>query len=238
MRSIATIFWALATVAPAAQADCAAQSGAPRPRLVELYTSEGCSSCPPADDWLRQAPREANLAALEFHVDYWDSLGWRDRFADARYTARQQQQANRDGGSGVYTPQIVLDGHSWSAWYRGGATPAPVNGTAAMQLTVTSTPKLHVRIDTTLDGPADAGAFRNYVAVTEDGLSTQVQAGENRGSLLRHDHVVRAFAGPLPLAAAVDMGVPADLDASHATVVAFVQRASDGAIAQVLACKL
>jgi len=238
MKRRALILTCLAALAaPAAAADCSAASGMPRPRLVELYTSDGCSSCPPADDWLRRLPAAAT-AALEFHVDYWDSLGRRDRFADARYTRRQEEQARRERGSGIYTPQVVLDGRSWPGWYRGGEPPAVAPAAASMRVGVTGDAALHVRLDTTFDQAAQGAEFRNYIAVTEDGLATQVRAGENRGALLRHDHVVRAFAGPLPLDGAVaDVRLPEDADRSHATLVAFAQRA-DGAIAQVVSCRL
>jgi hypothetical protein len=237
MRSLSIVLPALIVGVPAFAGECVAARDAPRPHLVELYTSEGCSSCPPADAWLRRAPREADAAALEFHVDYWDSLGWRDRFADPRFTRRQEAQAARDGGNGVYTPQVVLDGHSWSGWSRSG-WPATAPATpAAMRLAVSGGPTLHVRIDTTIED-ADAAAFRNYVAVTEDGLASDVRAGENRGSVLRHDHVVRAFAGPLPLSAETEIALPKDVDRAHAAVVAFAQRASDGAVARVLTCSL
>lgn len=225
-------------VATSASAECTAQGASTRPRLVELYTSEGCSSCPPADEWLRHLPAEANLAALEFHVDYWDSLGWRDRFADPRYSTRQLHQARRDGGTGAFTPQVVLDGRNWPGWHRSEGRAQAATSLAAMRMMIAPGPALHVSVETTMEHPADAGAFRNYVAITEDGLASQVRAGENRGALLRHDHVVRAFAGPLPLTAEADIKLPKDLDTAHATVVAFVQRESDGAVAQVLSCKL
>jgi hypothetical protein len=237
MRTTPILILMLATLATPALADCVAQTGAPRPRLVELYTSEGCSSCPPADAWLRGIPAGTNLAPLEFHVDYWDSLGWRDRFADPRYTQRQQQQAARDGGSGVYTPQVVLDGRSWSGWYRGTASAATATGGASMRAEVTAGTPLRVHLATTFDASADAAAYRNYVAVTENGLSSDVRAGENSGVLLRHDHVVRAFAGPLALDAETSLALPADLDRSRARLVAFAQR-GDGAVAQVLECAL
>ncbi len=225
-------------VATSASAECTAQGAAARSRLVELYTSEGCSSCPPADEWLRQLPAEANLTALEFHVDYWDSLGWHDRFADPRFSGRQQRQAVRDGATGVFTPQVVLDGRNWSGWHRSRGRAEAATSTAAMRMTITPGPALHVSVDTAMDHPADAGGFRNYLAITEDGLVSQVRAGENRGAVLRHDHVVRAFAGPLPLTGEVDIKLPKDLDTTHVSVVAFVQRESDGAVAQVLSCKL
>jgi hypothetical protein len=238
MRINALPLLLLPLLVASARAECSVHSAASRPRLVELYTSEGCSSCPPADAWLRRLPEQGGLTALEFHVDYWNSLGWRDRFSDPRYTARQEQQARRDGGSGVYTPQVVLDGHSWSGWYRAGKLPSEAAGLAAMRLTVTPGTPLHVRVVTTFERDADAAGFRNYVAVTENGLTSDVRAGENRGSQLRHDHVVRAFAGPLRLADETDITVPGDVDAAHAQVVAFAQRASDGAVAQVLQCGL
>jgi hypothetical protein len=239
LRTLSLLFLALFGAAPAAAADCVAVRGAPRPRLVELYTSEGCSSCPPADEWLRRAPQSANVAALAFHVDYWDSLGWRDRFANPRFTRRQEEQSARDGGSGVYTPQIVLDGRSWSGWHRSGWPASTAPASATMRLAVSVGPALHVRVDTRMDPPDDAAAFRNFVAVTEDGLASDVRAGENRGAVLRHDHVVRAFVGPLPLSdGEADIALPKDVDRTHAILVAFAQRSSDGAIAQVLTCAM
>jgi hypothetical protein len=217
----------LLTAASGVHAQCTAERTAPRPHLVELYTS----------------------VALAYHVDYWDYLGWRDRFADARYSQRQQAQAGRDGSGSVYTPQIVLDGHAWSGWYRAGSRSAlgsPPGGEAAgMRLSasadgpVLAGAPLRVRMDTTFARAADAADYRNYVALSEDGLSNQVRAGENRGALLRHDHVVRAFAGPLPIAGAeTRIALPADVDIAHASLVAFAQRASDGAIAQAVALPL
>jgi hypothetical protein len=228
----------LAAMAPLARADCTTHDAAKRPRLVELYTSEGCSSCPPADAWLRRIPHQGDLAALEFHVDYWDSLGWSDRFAESRFSRRQQRQARIDGGSGVFTPQVVLDGRNWPGWYRSSLPTTQADGLASMQLSVDSGRPLHVRLTTTFERPTDATGFENYVAVTEDNLASNVRAGENRGELLRHDHVVRAFAGPLPLVATTDLVLPDDLDAAHAHLVAFSQRPGDGAVAQVLDCAL
>jgi len=177
----------------------------------------------------------ADAVALEFHVDYWDSLGWRDRFADARYTVRQQALAARAGSSTVYTPEVALDGHEWRDWYRGGSLPSSASSAATMKLTVEPGTPLHVHVDTTLANPAATSAYGNYVALIEDGLSSQVRAGENRGEMLRHDHVVRAFVGPLPLAGGdAEVPVPADIDLTHAALVAFAQRTRDGDVAQVV----
>jgi len=230
MRKLLAIVVAM-FLSPAAQADCTAQSAAARPHLIELYSSEGCSSCPPAEAWLRSVPNDAHAVALEFHVDYWDALGWRDRFASARYTARQQAFAARSGGAGVYTPEVVLDGREWRDWYRHPEVPL-ASGKATMKLSVDPGTPLRVHVDTTLAVATDV-AYENYVALIEDGLSSQVRAGENRGTLLRHDHVVRAFVGPLARADA-ELPLPRDVDWSHAAVVAFAQRARDGDVAQVV----
>jgi hypothetical protein len=238
-KLLATFTGLLSCAASPAYADCSAQSGALRPHLVELYTSEGCSSCPPADKWLRGLS-STDAVALAFHVDYWDALGWRDHFADPRYSARQQAQARRDAGASVYTPQVVLDGHSWSNWYRGAALAALPNAAATMKIAMTgSAPNLRVHVDVTPTEGTALADYRSYVALTEDGLSSNVRAGENRGVLLRHDHVVRAFAGPLDLTQAdAEIAIAADVNVAHAALIAFAQRAGDGAVAQVVTLPL
>lgn len=232
---IAAIFAMTST----AHAACSIDSAPTRPHVVELYSSEGCSSCPPADTWLRTLRLGANVVPLEFHVDYWDSLGWRDRFADARYSARQNEQARRDGSASVYTPQVVLDGRSWSGWYRGGHLTPPEPAALALHLRVEPREKLHVDLDASDISTKRPDALHTYVALIEDGLVTQVRAGENRGARLTHDHVVRAFSGPLPLVhATVDLAVPSDGDLGNSTIVAFAQDARDGSFAQVVALPL
>ncbi|MGH8121408.1 MAG: DUF1223 domain-containing protein [Rudaea sp.] len=229
----------LVALSPFTSAQCVVESAPTRPHLVELYSSEGCSSCPPAEQWLRTLHDGADVVALEFHVDYWDGLGWRDRFASARYTQRQRSIAARDGSTTVYTPQVVLDGRSWACWYRGGRLTPPASAALSMKLVVQTGAKLHVRVDTQAVGGSDDAGYRNYIALVEDGLASQVRAGENRGVTLRHDHVVRAFAGPLPLARAqADLMIPGDVDLAHASLIAFAQNPLDGAIAQVASLPL
>lgn len=98
-----------------AAAPCRAESGATLTPLIELYTSEGCSSCPPADRWLAGLP-PGKAVPLALHVDYWDYIGWRDRFADARFSVRQREAVRRGGGRTVYTPQVLLDGRDFRGW--------------------------------------------------------------------------------------------------------------------------
>ncbi|HEY0232330.1 MAG TPA: DUF1223 domain-containing protein [Dokdonella sp.] len=215
-----------------AHADCAASSTATRTHLVELYTSEGCSSCPPADHWLSALPDSAGLVPLAFHVDYWDSSAWTDRFADPRFTQRQSALAAHADSTLVYTPEVALDGREWRGWGSGKPPASNAASTVALSLHVDSAQPLRVRLDAKpLDG-TDANAYVAYFALAENQLSSAVRGGENKGAELHHDHVVRALAGPLKLASAqATIDVPADLRREHAAVVAFVQRVGDGEIA-------
>ena len=171
---------------------CKASSGAQAPLVVELYTSEGCSSCPPADRWLSTLVGRADVLALGFHVNYWDRLGWPDRFASAEATARQHELARRAGARQVYTPQVVAQGQDWRDWPR---LPAQAVAQPA------STPSLQMQrhgdqVSVTVAASAGAAAgerLSGYWAVLEDRHLTQVRAGENQGQSLRHDHVVRLY---------------------------------------------
>src|SRR5436190_11160269 len=95
---------------------CTAASTRSVAPVVELYTSEGCNSCPPADRWLSRLKADPNVVALAFHVDYWDRLGWKDRFASAAFTARQAAQQASNGARFSYTPQVVVDGRDRTDW--------------------------------------------------------------------------------------------------------------------------
>lgn len=221
----------LLPVVPAAA--CEVASTAARPHVVELYTSEGCDSCPPAERWMSTLLKHPDLVGLEFHVDYWDSSDWRDPFSDHAYTARQQALAKRGNHGKVYTPQVWLDGRVWSNWPK-GSPPAPVDASPpALRLRVEPGDPLQVRLDAG-SGP-EAGDLRAHVVLTENGLSEHVSGGENRGKTLAHDEVVRALAGPLPLPhAEIALKIPPQVDAGRTTLVAFVQDERDGSIVQAV----
>src|SRR2546423_7870188 len=116
-----TIFFLpfLMMVSIAAAVDCTHRSGAQTVALIELYTSEGCSSCPPADRWISgftNHPQVERFVPIAFHVNYWDDLGWKDRFADQRYTERQRALAKATGAKMVYTPQVTVQGRDARNW--------------------------------------------------------------------------------------------------------------------------
>lgn len=223
---------ASAAHASAAPTTCAARADGERPHLVELYTSEGCSSCPPAERWLSTLRDKPGYAPLEFHVDYWDSADWRDPYSDALYTARQKAAAAHALRGRIYTPQVFVDGRAWKNWPK-APPPQPPDGRdvpLALELDVGDT--VHARLQA---AAASGGDYRMYVAVTENGLANAITGGENRGATLAHDHVVRAFAGPFPLGEAdAKLALPPDVRRDHAQVVAFVQDDRNGDVVQVV----
>jgi hypothetical protein len=181
----------------AAPSACQAQSGATPPRVVELYTSEGCSSCPPADKWLSTLKGRSDVLALSFHVNYWDRLGWPDRFASTEFTQRQYAQAQREGRGGVYTPQVVVQGQDYRGWPK---LPSASADTAAPVVTLSREGDAVTATVQPVTGRTGA-QLSAYWAVLEDGHQTAVRAGENAGEQLRHDHVVRLLK-PVPAWAA------------------------------------
>ena len=190
---------------PVAAADsCFARSDARVVPLVELYTSEGCSSCPPADRWLSRRLGRDDANWLAFHVDYWDDIGWPDRFASPRYSQRQRQRVGALGGSTVYTPQVMVGDDvrvSWRSDDRFQRALAEARRPAQAGLALQARPGdggLRVQLGAARSDAA-ANAAQVWLAQYVDGQSTQVRAGENRGAALRHDRVVRKLWGPWPL---------------------------------------
>lgn len=224
----------LVVLVPVARADCEAHSTPERQHLVELYTSEGCDSCPPAERWMSTLLTHPEIVGLEFHVDYWDSYQWKDPFDSKSYTERQQMLAKRGNGGQYYSPQIWLDGRLWHNWPK-GAPPSPYEGPSpSIKLEVDAGAGVHAHLDVT--GPsADSADYRLYAALTENGLTSAIRGGENRGKKLSHDQVVRAFSGPLALPhAEVDLKLPPHSEPTSMSFVAFVQDERDGSVVQVL----
>jgi hypothetical protein len=184
---------------PAEPTVCEARSAARQTPLVELYTSEGCSSCPPADRWLstlKGAPAAGQaqppVLAAAFHVSYWDRLGWADRFASAEFTARQAELMRPSGARYVYTPQVLVNGRDWRGW---PSLPVAAEGPARASILLRRQgDQVQVRVS---PGPGAPPQLALWWALLEDGHVSAVSAGENRGEQLRHAHVVRRY-GRLP----------------------------------------
>ncbi len=185
MNSLNSTALFLALVPAAAAQSCELRSAAQPPAIVELYTSEGCSSCPPADRWLSTLKDRSDVIALAFHVNYWDRLGWPDRFATPALTERQHRLAQSSGAGYVYTPQVLLNGRDLRHWSGSSPTRLPTSAVALALKREGQT------VTATID--ADSDRLAGYWAVLEDGHHTRVRAGENAGQALRHDHVVTLY---------------------------------------------
>ncbi len=205
-------------------------SGDRLPIVLELFTSEGCSSCPPADAVLSRLAKEqpvpgVQIIALGMHVTYWDELGWKDPSSLADATARQHDYGRLFGEDHIYTPQAVIDGRDELV----GSDEAGV--TRALQRAAKQ-PHARVAVSARFQGgdaavatvsvtdvPADVKEkLRTLVLVTEDGLTSIVKRGENGGRTLHHDAVVRRVSSVLEI-----KGIPADWRRDRLHVVALVQ---------------
>lgn len=170
-------------------------SGSVQTPLLELYTSEGCSSCPPADRYFQSLAQNDGLwkryVPVAFHVTYWDYLGWRDRFSQAAFDDRQRLLAKR-ANSGVYTPGVFLQGQEWRQWRRAAAAGKPLQ---TDQRPLVGVLQANVGCDSSsvafrADPKAAARATFAEVAWLQSAQQTNVRRGENRGKLLQHDFVV------------------------------------------------
>lgn len=228
-----------------ALAGCDVRSGPTAAALVELYTSEGCSSCPPADRQLSHLTQALGAGAavvpLSLHVDYWDDLGWKDPYARARFDQRQNELVRQSGHQTVYTPQFFVAGRELRGWQSALADRVrEVNGRpAGAALRVEARPVRGDGLDIRVSAVAANPSAQLYVAVTENGLVSPVTRGENRGVTLSHDHVVRALYGPLGFAAGRSefaREVPlTGINSGHVEVAAFVANESTGEVLQALA---
>jgi len=167
-----------------------------RVAVLELFTSHGCSSCPPADRWLRRLVDRPGLwrevVPLAFHVDYWDGLGWPDRFASGRYSQRQGAYRASGRVGSVYTPGFVLNGREWRGWLWGEQaelSPGPAIG--RLSLGLDGKGSVEVRFDPV--GGSQTRGLTAHVALLGFGLSTPVGGGENAGRTLEEDFVVLGY---------------------------------------------
>src|SRR5882672_4622428 len=191
---------AIFTIPDRVAAQCSIESGARRVALLELYTSEGCDSCPPADRWISALAERGldplRVVTLGFHVDYWNYLGWSDPFAKAGYSERQRHASRRNQARVVYTPQLLLNGGD----YRRGVLMDDIaervdainrdQPRARMSLRVYAEAQkvLSVRGTVVVTEAGERSDVRAYLALYENNLVNAVAAGENKGKRLRHDY--------------------------------------------------
>lgn len=241
---------ALGLAFPVWAAGCRAESGAGTAVLVELYTSEGCSSCPPADRWLSglasRYPVE-RLVPLALHVDYWDYIGWKDPYAKREFSLRQRRLSQLQRLALVYTPQVLVQGRDFPRWSSGAFDAAvgevnarPAKARIALEILGSKGGMLDTVARAELLDPAHGGAAALYLAVYENRLMSRVTAGENDGRTLLHDRVVLEWQGPFSFGAErrlterralalLPKGVP-----SRSGIVGFVQDRRTGEVLQAL----
>lgn len=199
---------ALALLAPTLSwAACDLKSGPKTAALVELYTSEGCSSCPPADKRLSQFPSGRysyeQVVPISLHVDYWDYIGWKEPFAQTQFSERQSWLARTNGHKTVYTPHFFVSGIEVRDWdadlgrelNRVGAETAR----ASVRIHAEPTAAGKLSVSASASAPSAPETLALFVALTEDKIVSRVSAGENSGATLSHDHVVREWIGPIAL---------------------------------------
>jgi hypothetical protein len=245
MRFTAFIVLTLAAIT-AQGAQCTAQSGPGTAALVELYTSEGCSSCPPADRWLGslgQRHAAGKVVPLALHVDYWDYIGWKDPYAKREFALRQRKLSQLQRMAFVYTPQVLLQGRDFRAW---GSTAfddaverinAQPEG-ARLRLAIVSADSRHIEVEARAELVERMDDAALYVAVYESKLQSRVSAGENRGRTLRHDYVVLEWQGPFGITDGLverrKLPLLPGAASANSGVAAFVQNRRTGEVLQAL----
>lgn len=234
-------------------AACAAASPERTSVLLELYTSEGCNSCPPADRWLSTlaavGAMDGRVVPLALHVDYWDYIGWKDPYAKAAFAERQRQQAAHAGSRTVYTPQFFLQGKP----YRPPGSAAEFvdmvdvvyrrapRADIAFNLLPADNGRLNVKLSARLRDSPGNDPVGLFVVLYESDLSSKVKAGENQGATLRHDFVVRDWIGPKAIPASGSSEETATLSlapgrpARNYGVAAFVQNLRTQEVLQAVA---
>jgi hypothetical protein len=229
----------------AAWSECEAKSGAKTAALVELYTSEGCSSCPPADQRLARLGAILGVGAeavpLALHVDYWDYIGWHDQYAKGAFTMRQNRLVELNHPRTVYTPHFFVGGTELGLRQDELlAEVERVNGVPAQaEIRVKADVETGGVLSLSVHAAAQSKSAALYLAVTEGGLTSKVTRGENGGATLHHEHVVREWIGPIRLAGGTadaqrDITLPAAWNRARLDVVAFVEDESSGVVLQAV----
>jgi len=188
-------------------AACDVQTGPKTTALVELYTSEGCSSCPPADKRLSEFPSRdyglERVVPISLHVDYWDNLGWKEPFAQHQFSERQSWLVRANGHKTVFTPHFFVSGKEVLDWREDLADAlnriTAARALASIRIRAARTPSGALAVEASATSLVSNAPLVLFVALTEDRITSSVSAGENRGVMLSHDHVVRQWIGPIAM---------------------------------------
>ncbi|MBC9914638.1 DUF1223 domain-containing protein [Chitinophaga varians] len=207
--------------------------------VVELFTSEGCWSCPPADELIAKLQKGNNnqqLYIMAFHVDYWDHQGWKDRFSQADFTERQKQYASWLRLNNIYTPQLIVNGRTEMVGSEEGAVlgaiSAALQETNAQPLSLKAA-QANSELTISYSGAVPNKKARILVALVQKNASSQVNAGENAGKQLTHVQIVRRLQQQeLKEEGEVTLSLPDDFRKNGWEVIAFVQHKNTGAITQ------
>lgn len=228
-------------------AECSACSPEHPVALLELYSSEGCSSCPPADAWIATLSGQDMVVPLVFHVDYWNDLGWRDRFSQHTFGLRQKARNGAAAQSWVYTPQFLLNGKDYRRWSTADLSTQleklrAQRAEAAIDLQVRGRGEdVTVTAKARIANHVKTSSAKLYVAVYENAVTSQIDTGENRGRTLHHHFVVRLLSAPVEVhggeeaALLLPVHLGADWKAGGLGIAAFVEDSENGNILQATA---
>jgi hypothetical protein len=236
--------------------NCSVKSPAHTVALLELYTSEGCSSCPPADKFISQLQQTSGLNSqqvipLSLHVDYWNKLGWKDVFSNGIFTERQRWLASLASSRTIYTPEFFAAGKELRDWRINSlASIKSINATPAkaqinLQLISQTTTQIALQMDVNVLKLASTKNKLFYV-LTENDLSNEIRSGENNGIRLHHDFVARVWGEPIPLTGTSlntqrKIDLPSNANVKNLSLVAFLQNESGEilqAVSLPIGCKI
>ena len=217
--------------------------------LVELFTSDGCDSCPPANHWISEVVKkgDSKIVPVSMHVTYWNNLGWKDPASNPYFDQKQDLYTRLGLARFSYTPAVFLGASEWSGWRSNDLQkitaitqqPAPVGIEVKADVTDANTVRVEIQVTATSNTPvAKLSQARQFVYLVEDGLIDKPSAGELNGVTLRHDHVVKAWderiVNGFPNKTSVQLDIPKGTDTRKLGIVAYVQSRDGHEIYQVI----
>jgi hypothetical protein len=203
------------------------------PVIVELFTSQGCSSCPPADKLINSLTNQKDIIPLAFHVDYWNYLGWKDPFSQPQFSERQRAYAAHTGSGSVYTPQLIVNGQKEMVGSSAGKATSAID--EAIHSNNTATIELHIqnindgKVSLSYSLPALSGKTMLHIALVQKYTTTQILRGENQGKQLINNNVVTSFSTLIApqKQGSVEVNIPAQISHDNLFVVLYAQNNAD-----------